>query len=483
MKLLKTICAVLLVMTLLFCAACNSNKPTDNKSDASSSLGAKDKTNSSGTPSDTDSDNNSSKTETGENGTNKSGSSGVSNPNSSNKDIVINSASKIPHNSGNTVTKNNVREDLFTQETKAEDMIDFVITVPASREPKILQLTDTQIIDSSQKRTGDRLTSQLNSYWAADQKYARCYDYLDEIISSVAPDIILITGDLVYGEFDDRGSSLIEFIAFMDSFDIPWAPVFGNHETESNRGVDWQCEQLENSKNCLFSQRKLTGNGNYTVGIKQGDKLTRVFFMLDSNGGSNASAKSLENGHTKTSIGFGTDQINWYTNLATKLKEKSPETKISMAFHIQLAVFADAFSEKYGTDGKTTRIYIDRLQNKPEGDFGYIGAGLKGSWDKDKKIWNGFKQLGVDSVFVGHEHANSASIVYEGIRLQYGMKCSTYDRLNYVSSTGQVIDCTYYSDKIPWVGGSNFKLSADGTIKDAGIYYCKYAGANINWQN
>lgn len=477
MKLLRAICSVLLGVTMFFCIACNSNKPTDNSSTESSSLKTSE-INSTVAPSNTTSDGTVSKTENNQNNADKSGTSSISSPNNSNKNNIANEVTKPPHNSGNTVTKNNVAENSFTEETKAEDMIDFVINIPALREPKILHLTDTQIIDSSQKRTSDRLVPILNSYWAADKKNERCYDYLTEIINAVSPDLILITGDLVYGEFDDRGSSLIELIDFFDSFNIPWAPVFGNHETESTRGADWQCEQLENSKNCLFLQRKLSGNGNYTVGIKQGDTLTRVFFMLDSNGGSNASSQSLANGHTKTSVGFKADQINWYTNLATKIKGKSPITKISMAFHIQLAVFADAFST-YGTDG-SEHIYIDLLQNKPAGDFGYIGAKLKSSWDKDKKIWNDFKQLGVDSIFVGHEHANSASIVYEGIRLQYGMKCSTYDRLNYISSTGE-IKSTYHSDGTPWVGGSHFKLAADGTIKDAGIYYCKNADGNIKW--
>ena len=365
-------------------------------------------------------------------------------------------------------------------ETDVFDLIDFTIRVPENREPVILQLTDMQIIDASQERTPERLGSTHDEYWAADKKDERCYDYLREIIDATSPDLILITGDVVYGEFDDNGENLLELIEFFESYNIPWAPVFGNHDNESKMGVDWQCDQLEAAENCLFLQRELTGNGNYTVGIEQGGKLTRVFFMLDSNGCGGASAESIANGHTKTGVGFGEDQIKWYTNLATDITESSPETKLSMAFHIQLSVFGDAFA-KYNTDGKT-QVHIDQLDEKNEGDFGFIGAALKGPWDGDKTVWNGFKALGVDSVFVGHEHANSASIVYEGVRLQYGMKCSTYDRLNYISANGD-IESTYYSTNTPWVGGSYFKLSSDGGIKDADIYYCKKAGGEIDWDS
>lgn len=379
-------------------------------------------------------------------------------------------------------------ETVETTEIKKEnevlEMVDFIVSVPEGRDPVILHLTDMQIIDSSQQRTPTRLGgsgSTQEIYWSPENKDIRCYDYLREIIGATNPDLILITGDLVYGEFDDNGSNFLELIAFMESFKIPWAPVFGNHDNETKMGVDWQCEQLEDAEYCLFLQRELTGNGNYTVGIEQGGRLTRVFFMLDSNGCGGASSESLANGHTKTGSGFGSNQIDWYTGLATEIKENSPQTKLSIAFHIQLAVFGDAFA-RYGTNGSSSHVDIDRLDEKYDGDFGYIGAAMKGPWDSGKTVWNGLKDLGFDSILVGHEHANSASIVYEGIRLQYGMKCSTYDRNNYISATGS-ISSEYYSTDTPWIGGTYFKLSDDGSIKDGSIYYCKDAGGDIDWES
>jgi hypothetical protein len=360
------------------------------------------------------------------------------------------------------------------------DIVDFTVDVPEGREPVVLHITDMQIIDASQERNADRLGSTADEYWGKDKKNDRCYNYLREIITETNPDLIIITGDLVYGEFDDSGESFTELIEFMEGFDIPWAPVFGNHDNESKKGADWQCKQLENAENCLFLQRTLTGNGNYTVGIKQGDKLTRVFFMMDSNGCGAASEESIANRHTKTGVGFGKDQIDWYTSIAQNITRLSPKTKLSMAFHIQLSVFGDAFAQ-YSTDGKT-QVHIDQIDNKNEGDFGFIGAAMKGPWDSDKSIFNGLKELGFDSIFVGHEHANSASIVYDDIRLQYGMKCSAYDRLNYIASNGS-IESSYYSTNTPWIGGTVMKLDASGAIGDAYIYYCEDAGGNIDWDS
>lgn len=353
--------------------------------------------------------------------------------------------------------------------------VDFVINVEAGRNPIVLQLTDTQIIDSSQQRMKGRLSSAQQKVWAPDQIYECCYKYLSEIIKETKPDLILLTGDLVYGEFDDAGSMLKSFVMFMESFSIPWAPVFGNHDNDSKKGVDWQCKQFEDAKYCLFKQRKLTGNGNYTVGILQNQILTRVFFMLDSNGCGVFSEKRLTNGHSVSYVGFGQDQITWYTRVGKKIKKISPKTKISFAFHIQPHAFADAF-EKYGfKDGITQAcpINIDLHKEKRLGDFGYLGADLKNSWDRQYDVWNTFKEIAVDSLFVGHEHCNSASVIFDGIRCQYGQKSSTYDRNNYVDTNGSIFGA-YCSQCLPIVGGTVIPLTeGDGTIAEPYIYLCK----------
>lgn len=351
---------------------------------------------------------------------------------------------------------------------------DFIVEVEVGRDPVILQLSDTQIIDAAQSRTPSRLGSGAKDYWANSKKNERVFDCIKETIQATNPDLILITGDLVYGEFDDSGRSWEALIKFMDSFQIPWAPVMGNHDQESKKGADWQCEQLEQAEYCLFKQRTLTGNGNYTVGIKQGDELKRVFIMLDSNGCSNASEKSLANGHTQKTVGFGGDQIVWYLGMANKIKKLSPETKLSIVFHIQIEAFRAAMGQ-YGTIGSETQtnpISIDKHENKADGDFGYMGRNLKSPWDLDYSIWKTFKGIGVDSILVGHEHANSASVVYEGIRCQYGQKTGTYDRANYYMGNGK-IECKTSPGGTPVEGGSVMVLSqVDGTIKNAYIYLC-----------
>lgn len=364
----------------------------------------------------------------------------------------------------------------LTDKTKATDYVDFVVEVEGGRDITVLQLTDAQIEDSSQVRAGEALRNDQIEHWKPENMDKNCFDIIRQTIEESNPDLILITGDLVYGKYDDSGTSLIALIDFMESFGIPWAPVFGNHDNESYKGADWQCEMLENAKNCLFKQRTLTGNGNYSVGVTQGGELKRVIFMLDSNGCSSMSEQTINNGHSQKSAGFGQDQIDWYTNAAGKISEKDSDVKYTFAYHIQPMIFKDAF-EKYGFTNSGTKdnpINIDTHPNKADGDFGYIGRDLKDSWDKDYTVYNGMKTLGADSILVGHEHCNSASVIYDGIRFQYGQKSSTYDRINFLKTDGTIVGAagSYTSTGDPILGGTVMKLSEqNGLITDAYIYY------------
>ena len=354
-----------------------------------------------------------------------------------------------------------------------EGLVDFIVEVDEGKDPIVLQLSDTQLCD-----------------WGSLEDM--CYKYIRETVDATKPDLIILTGDIVYGKFDEMGRLLLDLIAFMDSLKIPWAPVFGNHDNECVLGVDWQCEQLENAEYCLFEQRDLTGNGNYSVGIMQGGEILRIFYMLDSNGCSNpmidrndkSTPNDIGKNVVKTSAGFASSQTEWYNDSITALKSVMPNVKISFAFHIQIAAFTDAFKQYEEYDGRLQSGSSSALQNPVnlntlatvrEGDFGYIGRTVKGAWDTDYKVLNNLKELGVDSIFVGHEHCNSASIVYDGIRFQYGQKSSTYDRYNWVEEDGVTIKGDY-SEKMPsgaqpLMGGTVIPLSQeDGSIVGAYIY-------------
>lgn len=346
-----------------------------------------------------------------------------------------------------------------------ESLVDFTVEVESGRDIRVLQLSDPQIIESEQRRYDSRLGETWCERWSRNNKDEMYHKYFEHTIGNYKPDLIILTGDLVYGEFDDSGEAWLEFIQYMDSFKIPWAPVFGNHDNETKMGVDWQCEQLEDSEYCLFKQRTLTGNGNYTVGLKQDGKYKRVFFMLDSNGGSYNSDESMANGHTQKGRGLGQDQIEWFTNTSEKMRYAVPDLKFSAAYHIPNTTFHKVFQQYTSTNDFP--INLDTLENKSETDFGYLPGDFVETWDSDESVWFALKNSGFDSIFVGHVHSISASVVYKGVRFQFGQKSSTYDSLNWFEADGTIVSATSHVEdgRTPIVGGTSIPVkSEDGSI-------------------
>ena len=115
-------------------------------------------------------------------------------------------------------------------------------------------------------------------------------------------------------------------------------------------------------------------------------------------------------------------------------------------------------------------IIIDKIDKTGE-DFGVVLSPTE-SWDKDNTVWQGLKDLGVDSICVGHDHECSASVVYDGVRLQFGLKSSTYDSNIYVDENGK-LKKSWIPAGTPMIGGTAMELSPSGSIERAYHYYCK----------
>jgi 3',5'-cyclic AMP phosphodiesterase CpdA len=247
-----------------------------------------------------------------------------------------------------------------------------------------------------------------------------------DAIERTEPDLILLTGDIMYGEFDDKGTSLLALIDFMDSFGIPWAPVFGNHENESKMGAAWQSKQLESSSYCVFKRGETDGNGNYTVGIVQDGELVRVYYMMDSNGCGGAYLP--EENNVKTSQGFTVNQMKWLKAQMQKVKDGAGRTVSgTLCFHIPSADYVRA-AQKY-TD-QMGMFVIGRDVEAKNGDFGACDKPVTGPefpGVDGMSFYEVLKWGGVDSTMVGHWHSNNTVITHAGITWAFGLKCSTYD--------------------------------------------------------
>ena len=302
---------------------------------------------------------------------------------------------------------------------------DFVVQLSQDRKNtkvKILQLTDMQVIDSSQCRTPDRLRADEMNAWSAERFDEQCGNHIRSLIAQTQPDLILITGDIVYGSFDDSGSTLQWFCALMDSFQIPWAPVFGNHDNECKQGVAWQCACFENSPYCLFARGEVSGNSNYTVGIAIEDTLLRVIHMLDSNG-----CWDCDDPSVIKSGGIYPDQVQLMEkNTASVQLAQGKTVPAFMACHIPVSGFEEAELAKGYKTNERNFYCIGVDTPAKDGDFGfkfepYSAIPMGDGWIDFLHAQH------VDGVFVGHVHNACTCIHYQDIKWVFGLKTGQYD--------------------------------------------------------
>ena len=136
-----------------------------------------------------------------------------------------------------------------SDEFQIRDEETFTLRIPSDRDYKILQLTDLHLgfgIFSGKK---DRLALAA----------------VTELIRRTKPDLLVLTGDSVFPFFPKSGTmnnrkQAQKLLEFLDSFQIPYTLVFGNHDCEM--GSTCNKEQLSDifatGKNAIFTNHPLS---------------------------------------------------------------------------------------------------------------------------------------------------------------------------------------------------------------------------------
>ncbi len=223
------------------------------------------------------------------------------------------------------------------------------------------------------------------------------------LVQQVKPDLITVTGDMVCGA--STRLSVDRFTTLMDSFRIPWAPMFGNHDAESNCDRNFLAEHLQQSSYCLLKKGDpAMGEGNYVVNITEENRLVESLIFTD----------------TQTDHDIE-KQKQWIARAAQDAKALSNgQAEVSVFGHIPLAqyqyAYDDAWDEKNkkwrdgsGASGRAFEHIC--CHRNPDGS------------PKELGFFEGIKAAGnIPFVFCGHEHMNNFSVVYDGVRLTYTLK-------------------------------------------------------------
>lgn len=232
---------------------------------------------------------------------------------------------------------------------------------------------------------------------------------IKKAVEETKPDLITLTGDNAWCK-----PGYIRITQVIDSYGIPWAPVMGNHDGDNgDKEYEFWCAyQLYKADNCLFKfGPENMGVGNYIINITENGKIIHTLYMMDT--------------HSDTSLPVGgydhlwNNQLEWYewaVKGTNAIAGRNIESTIF--FHIPCIQYRNAWQEAaYNTE---TGLY----ENPAYADsFGSNDEGIC-SPDYDSGFFALVKELGsTRNMVAGHDHINNSSIVYDGIRLSYSLKC------------------------------------------------------------
>lgn len=331
---------------------------------------------------------------------------------------------------------------------------------------KILYLTDLHFINStvtSKKTVRDDLT--LRDEWAKTAVTA--------VVQEAAPDMLVVSGDIVFTqnlaalitETNDNYAAFQKAAGFIDGFGIPWAFCFGNHDEEGSlldeigdvtetKKVLSEYLKSDSIKNCLYADGPddINGCGNYIINVlnkNQSVNTSLVFFD------SGSYIKMYDESKRKMVGGIWNyeyvhdDQLDWYESAIKDISGLEGRSVPSIVFqHIPLPIYQtvlDAYLAALQANGENWRdtINYDWVYGKERTLETEIGAITYhgGVCNKEKQevahsfvgVYNGVEfdgghefdrilSLGSTKyIFCGHDHRNTFSFTYKGVRLTYGM--------------------------------------------------------------
>ena len=314
---------------------------------------------------------------------------------------------------------------------------------------KILTLTDIQMHD------GEDINANLA--------------VLDDTFNKANPDMVIFLGDLIND--DATKKSVVNYKSVLnkiDSWEVPWAPIFGNHDYEDYHTA-YESQKttthfdLINDFNsydyCLYKNGPSTVNGssNYLINIIDDETLkpVRSLVMMD----------SRLNGVTDSHADFYKDCSDYAKSL-----NDGNYVETIVCTHIPLPEYGDAYT------------YMQSVQY--ENVTGIVGRDpcdlAAGSHD----VFAAIKEYGnCHNVICGHDHENAYWTMHDGVKLAYSMKSSYGDGHNKATTLGgamYVISST--GTELEYVHSTEGAIiESDLAVDVDHIPYWRYSGLNLKF--
>lgn len=256
-----------------------------------------------------------------------------------------------------------------------------------------------------------------------------------KLVEEVQPDLITLSGDNAWATL-----AYINLVNYIDSFNIPWAPVMGNHDGQGCISEFWCSYLFDEAVNCLwkFGPEDM-GHGNYIINITENGKVIHTLFMMDTH---NNGVFTDENGNTVEGYDHLWDnQIEWYKWAVNGIAATEGRVVESSAI-MHIPVY----------EVKTTwENFYDQEKDCFTGPYAAGSFGVIHETPCPGAVNNHFMDVVTElgstkNMIFGHDHVCNASFVYEGVRLSYSLKLGK--------------GC-YYEEGLQ--GGSTLSIHSDGS--------------------
>src|SRR5574344_174945 len=272
--------------------------------------------------------------------------------------------------------------------TKSYSVNDYKIKMNYKDNFKIMQLTDL--------------------HFSVQSDYVTVTNYLKKNIETCNPDLMIITGDTFMSASRNIVDNVLNFI---DSFNIPFAFTYGNHDFQGNYDFYYINNSLFKLKNALvkdYIDDSIFGYSNYFIDLMDNAEVKYRLYIIDSN-------SYYFNGLRYQYDIIHDDQI---AHLEQIYKEDGAAPSFAF-YHIPLYEVSVAYN-----DVKAGKIVDYKGENNEKISFGY----------KRTDAFKRMKDIGVIGHFYGHDHINYTDILYDGVTLSYGLKSTPeiYDYDNYL---------------------------------------------------
>ncbi|MBQ8642056.1 MAG: metallophosphoesterase [Clostridia bacterium] len=314
----------------------------------------------------------------------------------------------------------------------------------------ILNLSDPQLGDSEWDET--------------HKNYRILTETVKTLIDRVHPDLITVSGDLSWA---GNNIAYEKLASFLDSFQIPWAPVWGNHDNQGGPEViDSVADTYMKHPFCLYEKGDpVIGNGNYIIRIEENGRPVEAILMMDSH--DRDPYKNEKGEDTMVWAKLIPEQLDWYREQIAILTADG-YTDTTMIMHIPIYAYRDAWEAAIRPGIQFEKLTVADSHTGDCWNEGYkdsFGVRYEGicSYPEDEGAFAVIRELGsTKHIISGHDHVNNFVISHEGVKFIYSLKAGAGCYWNPALNGGTVLRITgtgvadvwhEYVDPTPYMQG------------------------------